>query len=344
MTVISTILNILLALLIFGIIIMIHEWGHFRVAKWCHIQVNEFAIGMGPRLLKLGKGETVYSLRAFPIGGFCAMEGEDDESDNPRAFGNQKVWKRMLVVLAGPVMNLILGYVMMVMGLAICVQPTGENETALYGTTTIAYLPEEALAYETGLRVGDTIVKVNGKRIWSDFDLMYLMQTNDDEHFSMVVKRETDGKVETVTLEDVQFPYSTDDTTGVSTIQYEFKLLGVQKSFISTLNYAGKMEVSFGVLVWRSLGGLITGQYKLNDLSGPVGTVTFIGDAVSEAVQSAKDTGNLDALYYLFEIIVLITVNVGIFNLLPIPALDGGRFMFLFGFFCHFRAPNLTLP
>lgn len=333
-----TILKILAALLIFGIIIMVHEWGHFLVAKWMKVRVNEFAIGMGPKLVSWGKGETQYSLRLFPIGGFCAMEGEDDGAPTPAAMGGnadrseehvsdstgdsdsfaeKPVWRRVLIVVAGATMNLVLGFLVLLCTFAFC-QKKADNGKVYFNSTTIAELPETSPAYETGLRVGDTVLRVNGKRIATDMDLSMLMQSDEDGVLSMVVRR--DG--EKVSLPAVQFRLATDEETGTRYLIYDFKVQGIERNVWTTIKQAGKMEYSMTVMVWRSLGDLLSGRYGLNDLSGPVGTVDYIGDAVSQAVTQ-------DGWRTLLTMIALITINVGVFNLLPLPALDGGRLLFL---------------
>ena len=332
-------LKILAALFIFGIIIMEHEWGHFLVAKWMKVRVNEFAIGMGPKLISWGKGETQYSLRLFPIGGFCAMEGEDDGAPTPAAMGGnadrseeehagdsagesgsfaeKPVWRRVLIVVAGATMNLVLGFLVLLCTFAFC-QKQADNGRVYFNSTTIAELPETSPAYETGLRVGDTVLRVNGKRIATDMDLSMLMQSDEDGVLSMVVRR--DG--EKLALPAVQFRLATDEETGTRYLIYDFKVQGVERNVWTTVKQAGKMEYSMTVMVWRSLGDLLSGRYGLNDLSGPVGTVDYIGDAVSQAV-------SLDGWRTLLTMIALITINVGVFNLLPLPALDGGRLLFL---------------
>lgn len=332
-------LKILAALFIFGIIIMVHEWGHFLVAKWMKVRVNEFAIGMGPKLISWGKGETQYSLRLFPIGGFCAMEGEDDGAPTPAAMGGnadrseeehagdsagesgsfaeKPVWRRVLIVVAGATMNLVLGFLVLLCTFAFC-QKQADNGRVYFNSTTIAELPETSPAYETGLRVGDTVLRVNGKRIATDMDLSMLMQSDEDGVLSMVVRR--DG--EKLTLPAVQFRLATDEETGTRYLIYDFKVQGVERNVWTTVKQAGKMEYSMTVMVWRSLGDLLSGRYGLNDLSGPVGTVDYIGDAVSQAVSQ-------DGWRTLLTMIALITINVGVFNLLPLPALDGGRLLFL---------------
>lgn len=346
MTVLVTAGKILAALLIFGIIIMLHEFGHFLMAKLCRVKVNEFAIGMGPKLLQFGRGETKYTLRLLPIGGFCAMEGEDPETEMPaslggsgfqkaeeeapreegRAFYQKKVWQRILIVVAGAVMNLVLGYVLLVINYAFCQTPNTDGEV-LFSTTTIHSLGEETSAYQTGLRPGDTIVSINGRRVvTADFDMVSALQSDEDGVFDMVVKRQTaDGKTEKVTLEKVTFHLAT-DAEGNRFLQYDFVIVGEPRTVGNVFTHALKNEYSLGVMVWRSLGDILTGKYGLNDLSGPVGTVDVIGDAVENAV---THTDRLAGVRTLLTLVILITVNVGIFNLLPLPALDGGRLVFL---------------
>lgn len=328
------VLKILAALFIFGIIIMIHEFGHFLVAKWMKVRVNEFAIGMGPKLISWGKGETTYSLRLLPIGGFCAMEGEDDGALTPTAMGgnagretdagsgsgsllDKPVWRRILIVVAGAFMNLVLGFCVLLCAFAFCV-PKMSDGVAYFNSTTIAELPETAKSYQTGLRPGDTILKVDGKSIATDMDLSMILQSDEDGVFDMTVRR--DG--ERVALSGVTFELKNDEESGMRYLQYDFKVLGIPRTFLSTVKQAAKMEYSMTVMVWRSLGDLISGRYGLNDLSGPVGTVDYIGDAVSAAVTQAGWRS-------LLMMVALITINVGVFNLLPLPALDGGRLLFL---------------
>jgi len=349
MAILVTVGKILAALLIFGIIIMLHEFGHFIVAKLCRVKVNEFAIGMGPKLVQFGRGETKYTLRLLPIGGFCAMEGEDPETEMPeslggsghkpkepdpdvkplsdgRAFYQKKVWQRILIVVAGAVMNLVLGYVLLVINYAF-LQTPNQNGEVLFSTTTIHSLGEDTSAYQTGLRPGDTIVSINGRRVvTADFDMVSALQTDEDGVFDMVVKRQNaEGKTEKVELNDVTFRLATDEE-GNRYLQYDFIIVGERRTVGNVFTYALKNEYSLGVMVWRSLGDILTGKYGLNDLSGPVGTVDVIGDAVENAV---THTDRMAAVRTLMTLVILITVNVGIFNLLPLPALDGGRLVFL---------------
>ena len=345
------IFKILAAIFVFGIIILVHELGHFLMCKLMGVRVNEFAIGMGPKLLSFGKKETAYTLRLFPIGGFCAMEGEDegaptpsaiggnadraeedggepalpDEEEapaepDPRAFPNKKVWRRILIVVAGAAMNLVLGYVLLVAYYGIFTVPDASGK-ARFSSTIIASLPETAVSYQTGLRPGDEIVKIDGKRTVTDSDFVMIMQSDEDGIMDMTVRRAVDGKKKTVLLKGVQFQLEVGEN-GKNRLIYDFKVLGIEKTVWSTLVQAGKMEYSVATMIWRSLGDLITGKYGINDLSGPVGTMDIIGDAVAGANTS-------EGMMTLIMLVVMITVNVGIFNLLPLPALDGGRLIFL---------------
>ena len=290
--------TILITILIFAVIIFIHECGHFAAAKLCKVRVNEFALGMGPTLFHVGKGETRYALRLFPIGGFVSMEGEDGGSGDPRAFCNQKVWKRILIVCAGAFMNLVLGFIVVLL----MTIPSDRLPSM-----TVAQFYENASTEATGLQAGDEILRVNGRSIWVDSDLIYTLSTDEDGVVDMVVRR--DG--EKVELSDVAF------TTQDGTLVIDFTVQGVPANLPNVLSYSFRKTASIGRLVWIAVGQLITGQSSINELSGPIGTAQAIGQAAS---------AGLSTVMYLFA---FITINVGIFNILPVPALDGGRLIFL---------------
>ena len=295
-------LNILLTVLIFAAIIFIHEFGHFITAKLCGIKVNEFALGMGPTILKKQIGETVYALRLLPIGGFVSMEGEEDDSEDDRAFCNKKKRYRFLVLVAGAVMNLILGF-FVILGLTM--------SSSQLATNTVALFIEDASTQASGLQVGDTITKVNGRSVWVESDIVYELLRDDDGKVFMEVKR--DGKK--VSLDAVQFSY--EQTEEGNQLKIDFKVYGEEKSFSSVLSYAFRDTMSTARLIWISLADLLTGRASIYDLSGPVGISQAVGEASSLGISS------------LLTLLAFITINVGIFNLLPIPALDGGRIFFL---------------
>lgn len=300
---------ILLAILFFGLIIAIHELGHFLSAKLFGVKVNEFSLGMGPAIFKKQKGETKYALRCLPIGGYVSMEGEDDSSEDERAFCNKKPWKKFIIVAAGAIMNLILGFIFVVI-------LTGSDD--LIGTTQIHSFYDTATSVQYGLQEGDTIKKINGTNIFSSRDISYCMLRDDDGVYDFVVERNG----EKVTLKDVQFQTKPGEN-GHNIIIYDFIIVGVNKTPLNVLTTAAKDTVSIARLVWLTLFDLITGHYGINDLSGPVGTVSIIANVASEAASSGA---GLDTVIY---IMALISINIGVFNLLPIPALDGGRLFFI---------------
>ena len=306
-----SIVSILIAMLVFFVIVVLHELGHFTVAKLCGVKVNKFAVGMGPALLKKQKAETEYSLRAFPIGGYCAMEGEDVESDDPRAFHNRPVWQRMLVVLAGPIMNLVLGFILIII------------TTCLYGVLgdlTVAEFRTDpdtkeivAMSAETGLEVGDQILKIDGMRILTDTDLSYKLSTCDSDTMEVVVRR--GGKK--LTLPNVTFRNKLNNT------RLDFYVNSIKLNPLNVIQYSFLDTISTARLIWSSLRDLISGKYGFHDLSGPVGIVTTIGEAAQYGETFKQHAESVISLAS------FITVNVGIFNLLPIPALDGARLVFL---------------
>ena len=298
---------ILFAIVFFGIIIASHELGHFAFAKLFGVRVNQFAIGMGPAIWKKQKGETEYSLRLLPIGGFCAMEGEDGDSEDERAFFKKKVWQRMIIVAAGAIVNLIIGF------LIVLVMLSQEN---LIGTTQINTFYENAATKQSGLLEKDEILEINGRRVYSQYDLGFLLSRDKDSNVDFVVRR--DGQKTEV--KNVHFDTKTAED-GTEIMVYDFIIVGVKPSFLSVMRYGFRETVSIGRIVWISLFDLVTGRYGFKDLSGPIGTVGMIAQVTQEAVRTD--------LTPILTILALISINIGIFNLLPIPALDGGRLFFL---------------
>lgn len=298
---------ILVAILFFGLLIFFHELGHFTFAKLFKVKVNEFAMGMGPTLFKFKKGETKYALRLFPIGGFVSMEGEDEESNNERAFCNKPAWQRFIIIAAGGVINLIMGAIIVAIML---------SQTNLIGLPEIHSFEDNSVSSQY-LQAGDIIKEINGKKVYSEYDLSFLMARDKDGVIDFVVEREG----EKVDLNAVPFQIIKNDD-GAITIIYDFIIRGVEPTFSSVAKNAVLESVSIGRIVWISLLDLVTGQYGLSDLSGPIGTVSYIADAAQIATQQTDYT-------YLFTLMAMIAINIGLFNLLPLPALDGGRLFFL---------------
>lgn len=294
-------LAIILTILFFGITITIHEVGHFAVAKLSGIRVNEFSIGMGPCLFHWGKGETRYSLRALPVGGYLAMEGENEGSDDPRSFGHKPVYKRIAVLLAGAFLNLVTG--ILLMGIVVGAQ-------GKVSTTTVASLATDAPA-NTQIQAGDVITSVNGTHLLCANDLQFeLSRVAPDQPINLTVQRGED----IVELSDVGYSRQTDEGTvrviGITLMTQPVSIGNFfQQTFANSLFYIK--------MVWCSLCDLITGQVSWTQLSGPVG--------ITQAVDQAKQFGMLSVL----SLFAFLSINVGIFNLLPFPALDGGQVVFL---------------
>lgn len=299
---------ILVAIVFFGIIIFLHELGHFTFAKIFKVKVNEFAMGMGPAILKKKFKGTQYALRLFPIGGFVSMEGEDEDSEDENAFGKKKCWQRMIIVAAGATVNILLGFILIVIM---------QSNTERIGTNVVAKFDDPTLTSSHGLQVGDKIVKVNGRSVWTDLDLTYIMMSDKDGVMDITVKRNG----EKVFIKDAKFEMTTYED-GTEAIQFDMYILGVDTNFFNVLKYSALETVSTIKIVYNSLFDLITGQYSFRDLAGPIGTVDYIAEAATTAVEETNYS-------YILFIMALITVNVGVFNLLPLPALDGGRLFFM---------------
>lgn len=302
-------MQVVIAILAFCVIIIIHELGHFTAAKLCGIQVNEFALGMGPVILRKKGKETEYVIRALPIGGSVSMEGESDSSDNPRAFNRKPVWQRMIVIVAGPIMNLILGFIAAL--IYICA-------VSNVGTTTVSTFPEGSLCSQQ-LMVGDQIVSIENTHVWTTYDIQYKLQTNSgrlSQNGELLLDFKVKRNGEMVELHDVPFQVVSDDNGNESVI-YGFYVLPLDRNFFTVIEYSARETASISRMILFTLADLFKGKYGLKDLSGPVGTVTVVSQSVSYGFAS---------FMYLFA---FITVNVGVFNLLPIPALDGCRFLFL---------------
>ncbi len=282
--------------------IFFHELGHFATAKWAGVRVNEFSIGMGPKIISKTVGETAYSLRLLPIGGFVAMEGEDEESDDEHCFMACPVWKRIIITSAGAIMNLILGFAV------IFVLTCGQS---LIGTTTVASFLENSSSANY-LEVDDEILAVNGEKSGCDYDIVYSLIRDTDGIVSMDVLRGG----EKIHLDEVVF--ETQEIGGMKSIILDFSIYGEEPNFLGKIGYSFRWTWSLVKLVWYSLGDIISGEFGISQLSGPIG----VTESISDAVQTTNYKG-------LLLILAIITVNLGVFNLLPLPALDGGRIFFM---------------
>ncbi|MBQ4568735.1 MAG: RIP metalloprotease RseP [Ruminococcus sp.] len=396
---------ILIGVLLFELIILFHEGGHFVAAKLSGVKVNEFSLGMGPKLFSFKKGETTYSLRLLPIGGFCAMEGEDEDSQNPRAFNNAKIFKRMIIIVAGAAMNILLGLILMLVTLL---------PSESFSTNHIHSFVPQSFSANCGLEVGDKIVSVNGYKVNNSMDLSYafaklkvqnvdgdslqiykqdcanalfnLFRDNDfygelsEEEFQNAyselqtlvsnvnisndyseadtalsdgvkalnsyfktdsfeipeisvrdtrMRFRTDLTVERngerLTLEDVDFyTYTTADDPEPK-MSIDFYSTAKDKTFLTLIQQTGSQTVSVVRMVADSLWGLVTGQFGINDVSGPIGAASATVEVAQQGLKSSFGDAVLNIVY----IMMVITVNLGVVNMLPFPALDGGRFVFL---------------
>ena len=305
--------TVILTILVFGVFIMLHESGHFLFAKLFHVKVEEFSFGMGPKLWSRIKRGTQYTIRAFPIGGYVAMEGEDDAGSGTvvrekivsAAEGGplyeKPAWQRFIIMAAGAVMNVILGFIILIVVTAM---------SGLIGTTTVAVFDEDSVSANY-LQAGDEIIKVNGynTRFYGDATFQMLRDQDGTIDFTLI----RDGEVMEVTV-----PFRTEELSdGITGMHMDFKFLGEPVNFSNTITYAWHWTFSLVKQVWYSVIDVFTGRYGLQAISGPVGTATIISQASSQGLRS------------FLLLVAYITINVGVFNLLPLPALDGGRILFV---------------
>ena len=301
-------MGIVFAILIFSFLIFIHEFGHFIAAKLSGVQVNEFSMFMGPAIVKWQRGETLYSIRCIPIGGFCAMEGEDEDSDSPRSFQKAAWWKRLMILIAGAAMNFVTGFLIFALVLAPgegFAQPViTEAET---GCTIVR---------EDGLHLGDRLLKINGNRVYISSDASMLFSLQSGETYDLVVER--DGQkivLNDYPMELHEFP----NTDGSTSMRFGIRFGYAEKTFGNLLSYTWNTCLSVVQSVRLSLQMLLTGQAGLKDVAGPVGIVQMM-NTTAQASATTRDAV-LNLLYFG----AFIAVNLAVMNLLPIPALDGGR-------------------
>lgn len=313
-----TIFSVLFGILLFSLLILGHELGHFTAAKAFGVQVNEFSLFMGPVLWKKQKGETLYSLRLIPIGGFCEMEGENGDSISPRSFTAAPWWKRLVILVAGPVMNLVMGFVLFLCFFAPQERYIVPVVDHVERGSAVGAFDED----EVGLKQGDRILEVDGSRVYmyNDFELLLIAntdpETNPENKHDLVLLR--DG--EKVELKD--FPMqkrSFQEEDGSTSLRYGFNFGSVGRTFFNLLGQTWNAVLSNVRMVYISLQMLLTRKARLTDMRGPVGIVQMMTETSAQS----------SSLYYAFLNMLsfggLISVNLGIMNLLPIPALDGGR-------------------
>ena len=305
------VLYIILAVLIFGVLIMVHELGHFITAKLFGVRVNEFSICMGPAIVQKTVGETTYTLRCLPVGGYCAMEGEDEASDDPRAFTSAKPWKRTIILIAGSAMNFLAGLLVLVVMYSAVAGFTTSKITDFY--------PECPLQSEEGLRVGDEFYRIDGRRVYLYSDIGMLLSRNKTGVFDLELKR--DGEI--VKLEDFPMQKQTYTENGETVRRYGLYFGYEDKTVGAVLKNAWYSSLDFARMVWMSLSDLIKGLVSIEDMSGPVGIVSVIAETGASSETAGAAALNIAYLG------AFIAINLAVMNMLPIPALDGGRVFFL---------------
>lgn len=336
----------IVTILMFLIMVSLHEFGHFITAKLMNFKILEYAIGFGPCIWKSKKSEIQYSLRIIPFGGYCKFEGEDDVSDDPRAFSNQAVWKRIIVVAAGGIFNIILGFLLFIVII---------SQTSPMVTNKVESVVPKSYIAESGLMSGDEIIRINGKKVnfYNDITL-YAQDFTENTECELVIKRDGEKKtlnfkptkstsvykyqedgiavtshINGVKTDDEFYPYSKEIEKDESLIGKEEKverlIIGFVplKENVNAFNIWGECwnQTRFVVkLVYNSLWQMITGDIGVDQMSGPVGIVKEVNTAVNSGSNS---------WLYVLNLTALLTINLGVFNLLPIPALDGGRLFFM---------------
>ena len=304
-------LYILIAILMFGLLIAVHEFGHFFTAKLLGVKVNEFSIGMGPELFSRKKGETQYSLRLLPIGGFCAMEGEEGDSSDPRSFENKAAWRKVIILVVGSFMNFLTGVVILLL-LSI--------PARAYLLPVVSSFSEGYGLEDSGLQIGDRFLEIDGHPVWIFGDAKLLLDRAGDT-VDVVVER--DGA--RVVLDDLHIPYQERQTEQGMTRLRGINLGAVERpaTLLVKVEMSVKQSLDYVRMVWFSLGDLIRGAVGFQDISGPIGIVNTIGEVGSQSATPMQAVQNVMSL------VAFIAINLAVMNLLPIPALDGGRIFFL---------------
>ncbi len=299
---------IVIAIIAFGLLVAIHELGHFAAAKICGVRVNEFSVGMGPAIFKKQKGETLYALRVLPLGGYCAMEGEDGRSEDQRSISKKSIPARFFIFAAGPLMNYILGLLIVLILF---------SQFSAFGSNVVDHFADGFQASgETGLEAGDRITKIDGHRIYYSGDFSMYMDRAGGEPVDMVVIRDGSKiKLDGLLLEKKAYP--NDD--GTQSARYGVNFTSIPASFIETVKYGFYEAYNFVRMVFMGLSDLITGAVGIREMSGAVGIVGVISQV------GASSPSAYAALLNISYIVAFLAVNLAVMNMLPIPALDGGH-------------------
>lgn len=296
---------IFIAILLFSFLIFIHELGHFVAAKLTGVKVNEFALFMGPAIFKFKRGETTYRLNCLPIGGYCAMEGEDDQSSNPRAFTNAKVWKRFVILVSGSLMNFIAGFLMVLLLLVFTAEVIPQK--------TVTTVEKNSDFHAVGILEGDEFYEIDGRRVFIYSDISMLLDRNTTGVYDFTILRDGQKKeFENVRMEKKDFGDGR-LRLGITLADYE------EADFLSEVGYAWDNCRDYARMVWMGLEDLVSGRAGVADMGGPVKIVEVVNEAGSGSASRAEGVA------IVFQLFAFIAVNLAVMNMLPIPALDGGR-------------------
>ena len=297
----STIVSILAALLLLSILVTIHELGHFIAGRLLGFTILEFSVGMGPILFKINRKDIQYSLRALPIGGMCRFYGEDQEVKDGRCFNSQKPWKRIVTIAAGPAMNLISALLLAILALGV------------YGNylPSVYEIPETSSpAYIGGLEIGDVITAVNDKKVHEYNDAIDFIKEADSDHMRITVER--NGTPMTLTMQDTY-----DQTVGYNRLGITITAVRVRYGLLKTIGESFHYTASLIRQTFHAFGMMVQGKVGVGDMSGFVGTVAYVSEAVRYGFEAV------------LQLAIIISISLAVFNILPIPALDGGRLVFL---------------
>ena len=324
MAVLSFLFYLLITVLLMGVLVFVHELGHYLTARACHVTIYEFSIGMGKRLAGFTSKKTgiQYSLRLFPVGGYVSMAGEDEtkegEENDPNTFNKKSPWQRIVILAAGAGMNVLVGF------LAMLVLTAGMSLSGYrLPSTTVGDFAQGAPSYVSGLELGDRILSIDGVKVHTGYDLSYEIMFNGYRPVDVIVEREG----QKILIQDVRFP--TGEENGILLGGMDFSVLAAETTVGNILETSFWRGVSSIKMVFDSLGGMITGRFGLKDLSGPIGMTTAVQDVASQPMAGWN-------ILYLFAVIAM---NLGVMNLMPLPALDGGRLFFRFVEILRFGKP-----
>lgn len=303
-----TVFFIIISILIFGLLISVHETGHFLTAKLFNVRVEEFSIGMGPAIIKKQKGETLYALRCIPFGGYCSMTGEDEESDDERAFINQSPLRKLIILIAGSFMNFLLGLLIVIILY---------SDAAAFRAPVIADFIENCpYASEYGFQQGDRLYSIDGHRIYEYYDVSDFLSEGSGVYDIVLIRNGSKVKLNQYELIPVEYE-------GYTSKMYGFMFGAEEANFKTVVSHSWNTTMEFGRWVWMGISELFSGSANVEDMSGVVGIV----DMMAETGEQAETTS--DGLYDIFYIGAFIAVNLAMMNMLPIPALDGGRIFLL---------------